>query len=85
MGCACKNDLKKFEKYADGKIELDDNSKWYSKIFQMILQFCFGVVAGAVIIIAVIPLLVYIIGCLLIGKQPFVKLFNIKKIFSKKK
>jgi hypothetical protein len=85
MGCACKNDLKKFEKYADGKIELEDNETLLGKIFQMILQFCFGIVAGAVIIIAVIPLLVYIIGCLLIGKQPFVKLFNIKKIFSKKK
>lgn len=85
MGCACKNDLKKFEKYADGKIELEDNGSWYGKIIQALLQFCFGIVCGAVIIITVIPLLVYIIGCLLIGKQPFVKLINIKKIFSKKK
>ena len=66
MGCACKKDLKKFEKYADGKIELDNNDNWYGKIIQMILQFCFGVCAGAVIIIIIIPLLVYRIGCLLI-------------------
>ena len=85
MGCACKNDLKKFEKYADGKIVLEDNSTWHSKVFQAILQFGFGIVAGAVVIITVVPLLVYVIGCLLIGKQPFVKLINIKKIFSKKK
>lgn len=85
MGCACKNDLKKFEKYADGKIELEDNKTWYGRIFQVLLQFCFGIVMGAAIIIVVIPLLIYIIGCLLIGKQPFVKLINIKKIFSKKK
>lgn len=85
MGCACKKDLKKFEKYADGKIILDNNTTWYSKIIQAILQFGFGIIAGAVVIVAVVPLLVYIIGCLLIGKQPFVRLINIKKIFSKKK
>lgn len=85
MGCSCKNDLKKFEKYTDDKIELEMNDVWYNKILQSIFQFCFGIIAGSIIIILLIPLLVYVIGCLLIGKQPYVRLFNINKLFSKKK
>ena len=85
MACACKKELKKFEKYSDDTIEKEEDENPFSKVLRFLGQFCFGIVAGAVILITVIPLLIYIIGCLLIGKQPFVKLINIKKIFTKKK
>lgn len=85
MGCACKKELKRFEKYTNDAVENEVKINLLDKLLQMLMQFCFGIVAGAVIIITVLPLLIYVIGCLLIGKQPYIKLFNIKKLFSKKK
>lgn len=84
MACNCKNKYKKMEKYADGGSSQDNNGKKlnpFMKIIQILLQFCFGIFCGVVIIIMIVPMLLYIIGCLITGKEAH---FRIKD-FSKKK
>lgn len=84
MGCACKNKIKNIEKYSDDFSMVKEKPNFLKRIFQAILQMLFGIFVGAIIIVATIPLLIYIIGCIMFGKQATIML-NIKKLFSKKK
>ena len=71
------------EVYADEVPSEGNSSKKniFSRIFQILMQLCFGIFCGAVIIIMVVPMLLYIIGCLITGKEAH---FNIRN-FSKRK
>lgn len=84
MGCNCKNKYKGFEKLAYGGKSTDEKKKfnWFEKILKVLLQIGFGILSGAVIIIMIVPMLVYIIGCLILGKEAH---FNIKNITKKQK
>lgn len=83
MACNCKNKYKKMEKYADsGSSQVNNEKKLnpFMKIMQILLQLCFGIFCGIVIIIMIVPMLIYIIGCLITGKEAHFKI----KDFSKK-
>ena len=83
MACNCKNKYKKMEKYADSVSSQVNNEKKlnpFMKIMQILLQLCFGIFCGIVIIIMIVPMLIYIIGCLITGKEAHFKI----KDFSKK-
>ena len=85
MACNCKNKYKKMEKYADsGGSQVNNEKKLnpFMKIMQILLQLCFGIFCGIVIIIMIVPMLIYIIGCLITGKEAH---FKIRNIFKKKK
>lgn len=84
MGCACKNKIKAFEKYSDDNNEVQEESNIIMKILHFVFQMCFGVFVGVLFIIVTIPLLIYIIGCMMLGKQPTVML-NRKNLFFFKK
>lgn len=84
MACNCKNKFKKMEKYADNTASQSKNEKKlnpFMKILQILLQLCFGIFCGVVIIIMIVPMLLYIIGCLITGKEAHFRIKN----FSKKK
>ena len=44
----------------------------------------FGIIAAFVFIIVVIPLVLYITGCIITGTDPTVKIINPNNIFKKK-
>lgn len=80
--CNCKNKYKKMEKYADGSDSHQDSDKKlnpFMKILQILLQICFGIFCGVVIIIMIVPMLLYIIGCLMTSKEAHFKIKNFKK------
>ncbi len=89
MGCNCgKNKINKIaEKYGDeGTItekEVNPLLKIPQNILRFVLQFAFGLLCGAIIIVMLIPMLIYIILCMMFGKQPTIKLKNINKAFGK--
>ena len=81
MACNCKNKYKTMEKYADGNNDGGKSEKLnpFMRILQILLQLVFGIFCGVVIIIMIVPMLIYIIGCLITGKEAHFKIKNFKK------
>lgn len=81
MACNCKNTYKKLEQYSEGEVSKKENKKLnpFMKILQILTQVCFGIFCGVVIIIMIVPMLVYIIGCLITGRQATFKIRNFLK------
>jgi hypothetical protein len=76
MGCNCKKTVDKInEKYGDGGKDINKINP-FLKILHFIMQILFGILCGAIIIVMIVPMLVYVIFCLMFGKQAT---FRIKK------
>ena len=89
MGCHCKKTYDKVKKFADNKEQLEQkeneiNQNIVNKMARFIMQIFAGIIASCLFIIVVIPITIYIIGCILLGKQPSVIIKNPKNIFKKK-
>lgn len=71
MGCNCKKTYENMSKYADGGESVKERKKFniFSKLFLFLLQICFGFLCSVVIIIMIVPMLLYIIGCLITGRE----------------
>lgn len=80
MACNCKNKYNALRKYADDPqfSDTDISGNISLKIVRIILQFFFGILCGAVIIVMIVPALMYIILCLMTGKSPHFTLKRIK-------
>lgn len=82
MACSCKNKFKQMEKYSDEGVS-QHNSKEklnpFKKILQILMQLCFGIFCSVVIIIMIVPMLLYIIICLITGKEAHFELKNYLK------
>ena len=76
MPCNCKNKVN--PKYADGgKLAvMPDPKNTFEKIGVFVFQMLFGIIAFAVIIVAVIPFMLYLLICLMLGKEARMTLFN---------
>lgn len=86
MGCNCKakNNYEKFvAKYGEMPPENTDkklNLSYISKIFiQGILQILMGILLCVLFIIISIPLVLYIGGCIILGKEAHVKLLRFNR------
>lgn len=78
MGCSCKNKANLLDtKYGDGNNE--KNETFLLKILNFILQIAFGILCGAIIIVMGVFVLFYVVGCIIIGRQPSFKIKNIEK------
>ena len=89
MGCHCKKTYDKVKKFSDNKEQLEQkeneiNQNIVNKMARFIMQIFAGIIASCLFIIVVIPITIYIIGCILLGKQPIVIIKKPKKIFKKK-
>ena len=79
MGCNCKKTIDNINvKYGDGG-KVDRKTNPFVKILQFILQIAFGILCGAIIIVLAIPMLAYIIFCMMFGKQPSFRIKNLNK------
>lgn len=79
MGCNCKNKVNAIDKkYGDG-----NNTKQETilkKIINFILQLGFGILCGIIIIVMIVPMLIYVIFCIMFGKQASFKIKDFNKI-----
>lgn len=84
MGCNCgKNKLNAInEKYGDGSIN-ETKSNPFIKMLEIIAQLGFGILCGAIIIVMIVPILIYVILCIMFGKQATFKLKKINKFLNK--
>ena len=92
MGCNCKKNYKKISKVADGIYggERNIQSKMtftgvLNTIYLAVTQFLFGLVATSILLVFVVPLLVYVIVCILLGKEPSVRIPNMIQRMQRKK
>lgn len=85
MGCNCgKNKIKQInEKYGDGNDETRKANPLV-KIFEFIMQIAFGILCGAIIIVMIVPMLIYIIFCLMFGKEASFRIKNLNKYWNNK-
>lgn len=86
MGCNCKarNNYEKFvSKYGEMPVENNENKlniNYFFKVcIQGILQILMGILLCVLFIIISIPLVFYIGGCIVLGKEAHVKLFRFNK------
>lgn len=84
MGCACKNKIKSIEKYSEDNKDIQEDINIIMKVLQLCFQMFFGIFIGVIIVLVTIPLLIYIIGCIMLGKQPTVMLKRKNLFFFKK-
>lgn len=89
MGCNCKKTYDKVKKIADNREQLEQeeyqiNQNIVNNVAKWIMQITGGIVAACLFIIVAIPIMLYVIGCIIIGKEPIVRITNPKNIFKKK-
>lgn len=82
MGCNCKKKYDVLKKYSDEPFENSGEHGIFYKIMLSLAQLCFGILLAPLIIVVTIPFILWIIVCIMIGKEPVIKL---KIPFKKKK
>ena len=69
------------EKYSDGyNGEKTDVDSILLKVANKIAQFFFGILVGGIVIVMIVPIIVFLIGCLIVGKEPKFNFTKKKKI-----
>ena len=66
------------EKYSEDN-NLNTEVNIFEKIRNVIFQLCFGVVAAMILLILIIPLVIYVLICVILNIEPRVKIINLKK------
>lgn len=84
MACNCKKKVDLInEKYGDGGKDNTWKNNPITKIIQFIAQFAFGIICGAIIIVMIVPMLIYVIFCIMFGKEAKFRIRGLNKYFSK--
>ena len=85
MGCGCgKKKLDEIDKkYGDGGVETTSKTNLFVRIIEFILQMLFGILCAVIIIVMMIPMLAYVIICMIFGKQPSFRIKNLSKYLNK--
>lgn len=84
MACSCKKNVNK--KYLTDEEKLENKLKHLNgieKVGNAFLQFFFGLFMGSIVVIGIIPLCLYIIVCMCIGKTIEVRIPKIKGLLKK--
>lgn len=83
MACNCKKQLDHInEKYGDGGKDSDKVNP-FMKVIEFIAQIVFGIFCGAIIIVMIIPMLIYIIFCIMFGRQASFRIKHLNKFWKK--
>lgn len=68
------------EKYSDGYTsEKTDINSTLLKVANKIAQFFFGILVGGIVIVMIVPIVLFLIGCLIVGKEPKFNFIKKKK------
>lgn len=83
MACNCK---KKFdlidEKYGDGNND-EGKKSILTKIAEFMLQLLFGAFCGVAIVVLIVPMIIYLIFCIMFGRDAKFKIKNLNKYMNK--
>lgn len=83
MGCNCgKKNLSNISKYTDNGDDFNENKGILSKITEFMLQLLFGILIAAIFIVMAIPMIVYVVFCLIFNLTPSVRLRDFRKLFN---
>ena len=83
MGCNCKNKANAIaEKYGDGSQEVEKRNP-FMKIMEFVMQIAFGIFCGAIIIVMIVPMLIYVIFCIMFGKDASFRIKDFTKYLNK--
>lgn len=72
MSCNCKQKYDALKKFSDDYFDEDKQSKvkvFFKKLLYIPLQICFGILCGALVLVAAVPFLIYVIVNLMIGRD----------------
>ena len=84
MACNCKKKVDLInEKYGDGGKDITWKNNPITKIIQFIAQFAFGIICGAIIIVMIVPMIIYVILCIMFGKEAKFRIRDLNKYFGK--
>ena len=84
MGGNCKNKVDAInQKYGDGGKSENTKVNPLLKILEIIMQIGFGIICGAIIIVMIVPMLIYIIFCIMFGKQANFRIKDVNKFLNK--
>lgn len=83
MGCNCKNKIDAINKNLGDGGEENKKTNPLMKILEFIMQIGFGILCGAIIIVMIVPMLIYIIFCLMFGKQANIRIKDVNKFLNK--
>jgi len=84
MGCNCKKKIDTItEKYSDGEAT-EERQNIFQKIGGKIVQFIFGILFSAIIIVMTVPFLIFVCAGLILGKDININLNKILRIFGHK-
>lgn len=83
MGCNCgKKNLSNISKYTDDGGDFNENKGLLSKVTEFTLQIMFGILMAAIFIIMAVPMIVYVVFCLIFNLTPSVRLKDFRKLFN---
>lgn len=83
MGCSCKNKVEAINKNLG---EGGDDKKIFNpllKIIEFVSRIAFGILCGVIIIVMIIPMLIYVILCIMFGRDANFKIKDITKFLNK--
>jgi hypothetical protein len=84
MGCACKNKIKNIEKYADeGSVSVESKGGFLEKFWEILMRMALGILCGVVIIVVSVPLIIYLIICMMFGKGMHINLNKVRELKEK--
>lgn len=83
MGCNCgKKNLSNISKYTDDGSDFNENKGVLPKVTEFILQIMFGILMAAIFIVMAVPMMIYVVFCLIFNLTPSVRLRDFRKLFN---
>lgn len=85
MGCKCnkRKVIEKLAKYSDNPKDKTLKLSFFKKILQFIGSIIMKIIMAILFIVILIPLSLYVLFCLIIGKQPVIHLKKIARFINK--
>lgn len=86
MSCNCKKKINVIDKkYGDvGNSSGEEKLRPLLMVILFITQILFGLLCGAIMIVLIVPMIIYIIICLMFGRETKIRLINPKKLLKKR-
>jgi hypothetical protein len=84
MGCNCgKKNLNRISKYTDDGQDFNEDGGIIVKAVQGMVQIMFGILMAIIFIVMAVPMIAYVIFCLVFNLTPSVRLRDFRKLFNK--
>lgn len=84
MGCNCgKKNLSNISKYTDDGKDFNEDNGIIVKATQFLIQLMFGILMAIIFIVMAVPMILYVVFCLIFNLTPSLRLRDFRKLFNK--